>query len=58
MTSIRIAIAAALAAVVVLGGGTGQASHSAPASSHHAFSHTVSLGAAAPSLRGPVLCCG
>ena len=52
MTSIRIAIAAVLATVTVLAGGAGQASHSARASSH-----TVSMGAAAPMLRGPVLCC-
>jgi hypothetical protein len=51
MTSIRIAIAAALAAATVLAGGTASAGHSTQATSH-----AVAL-AAAPRSNSPVLCC-
>jgi hypothetical protein len=52
MTSIRIAIATALAAAAVFAGGTAHAQHSEAAASKH----NVAL-AAAPSRKSPPLCC-
>jgi hypothetical protein len=51
MTSIRIAIAAALAAAAVLAGGTAHASHGA-----RVASHPIAL-AGASRQASPVLCC-
>jgi Flp pilus assembly protein CpaB len=50
MSSIRIAIATALAAAFVFAGGVGHTHHAAPAASH-----TAALAAAPRS--SPVLCC-
>lgn len=51
MSSIRIAIATALAAAAVFAGGVAQTHHAAPTTSH-----TAAL-AAAPNSASPVLCC-
>ncbi len=51
MTSIRIALAAALVAVVAFAGGIAQAG-----SSHASSTHVAAL-AVAPVPDGPVLCC-